>query len=106
MDVKTAFFNGELDEEIYMQQPVGFITKDQERKVCKLLKSIYGLKQSSRQWYLKFHRAITSYGFTMIDEDHCVYIKQFEDNFVILSLYVDDILLAANNINVIVAIKQ
>ena len=75
MDVKTAFLNGELDEEIHMQQPVGFITKDQERKVCKLLKSIYGLKQSSRQWYLNFHRAITSYGFTMIDEDHCVYIK-------------------------------
>ena len=106
MDVKTAFLNGELDDEIYMQQHIGFIAKDRERKVCKLLKSIYGLKQSSRQWYMKCHQTITSYGFTMIDEDHCVYIKQFEDNFAILSLYVDDILLAANNINVVVAIKE
>ena len=55
MDVKTAFLNGEIEEEIYMEQPVDFIAKGQEHKVCKLLRSIYGLKQSSRQWYLKFH---------------------------------------------------
>jgi hypothetical protein len=56
MDVKTAFLNGELDEEIYMDQPVGFVAKGQERKVCKLKRTIYGLKQSSRQWYLRFHQ--------------------------------------------------
>jgi hypothetical protein len=55
MDIKTAFLNGKLNEEIYMDQPVGFIAKGQERKVCKLKRSIYGLKQSSRQWYLRFH---------------------------------------------------
>ena len=55
MDVKTAFLNEELDEEIYMDQPIGFVTKGQEHKVCKLKRSIYGLKQSSRQWYLRFH---------------------------------------------------
>ena len=55
MDVKTAFLNEELDEEIYMDQPIGFVTKGQEYKVCKLKRSIYGLKQSSRQWYLRFH---------------------------------------------------
>ena len=58
MDVKTAFLNGELDEEIYMDQPIGFVTKGQEHKVCKLKRSIYGLKQSSRQWYLRFHQAV------------------------------------------------
>ena len=58
MDIKTAFLNGELDEEIYMDQPIGFVTKGQEHKVCKLKRSIYGLKQSSRQWYLRFHQAV------------------------------------------------
>ena len=48
MDVKTAFLNGELDEEIYMDQPIGFVTKGQKHKVCKLKRSIYGLMQSSR----------------------------------------------------------
>lgn len=87
MDVKIAFLNGELEEEIYMDQLVGFMKKGQEHKVCRLCKSIYGLKQSSRQWYLCFHNAITSYGFTMIQEDHYIYIKRSKDKFVILSLY-------------------
>ena len=55
MDVKTAFLNGELEEKIYMVQPEGFIVPGSEHKVCKLKKSIYGLKQSLRQWYFKFH---------------------------------------------------
>ncbi|KAK4390355.1 Retrovirus-related Pol polyprotein from transposon TNT 1-94 [Sesamum angolense] len=103
MDVKTAFLNGELDEEIYMDQPEGFQEMGLKRKVCRLKRSIYGLKQSSRQWYYRFHRAITSIGFTMIEEDHCVYVKRSVKNFLILSLYVDDILLAGNNMEMIVA---
>ena len=76
MDVKTAFLNGELDEEIYMEQPAGFVPDGQEDKVCRLLKSIYGLKQPSRQWYLRFHHEVISYGFVMIEEDHCIYVKR------------------------------
>ena len=94
MDVKTAFLNGELDEEIYMEQLFGLIQNGQKCKVCKLKKSIYGLKQWSMQWYLRFNHLITSYDYNIIDEDHCVYIKRSEIDFVILSLYVDDILLA------------
>ena len=67
MDVKTAFFNGELDEEIYMDQPLDFELEGQERKVCKLKRSIYGLKHASRQWNLKFHQAMLKYGFTMME---------------------------------------
>ena len=60
MDVKTTFLNGELDEEIYMDQPDGFVVKGQENKNCKLLKSLYGLKQAPKQWHQKFDRNLTS----------------------------------------------
>ena len=94
MDVKTAFLNGELDEEIYMTQHMGFEVKGQERKVCKLKRSIYGLKQSSRQWCFRFHDSIIYHGFEMIKEDHCVYLKRSKKSVLIISLYVDDILIA------------
>ena len=63
MDDKTAFLNGDLDEDVYMEQPPGFAEVGKEDLVCKLNKSIYGLKQASRQWYLKFDRIITQNGF-------------------------------------------
>ena len=97
MDVKTVFLNGELDEKIYMDQPLCFKFKGQEHKVCKLKRSIYGLKQASRQWNFKFHHAILKYGFKMIEKDHCVYLKRSNNSFVIFSLYVDDILLVENS---------
>jgi Reverse transcriptase (RNA-dependent DNA polymerase) len=106
MDVKTTFLNDNLEEEIYMEQPASFVVERQEHKVCKLLRSIYGLKQSSRQWYIWFHQAIISFDFKMIDEDHCVYVKISKNKFVILSLYVDDILLASNNKEYVQTIKE
>ena len=63
MDVKTAFLNANLEKEIYMMQPKGFIAKNQEHMVCKLKRSIYGLKQASRLWNIKFDQAIKSFGF-------------------------------------------
>jgi hypothetical protein len=61
MNMKATFLNGDLEEEVYMKQPEGF--DDNNQKACKLRKSIYGLKQASRQWCIKFHKVITSYGF-------------------------------------------
>ena len=72
MDVKTAFLNGELNEEIYMQQPDGFVLDGQERKVCRLLKSLYGLKQAPHD---KFNTTLTSVGFIVNEADKCVYYR-------------------------------
>ena len=97
LDVKKTFLNGELKEDIFMLQPQGFEIKGHEDKVYKLKRSLYRLKQSSRQWYLKFHQAILEIGFEMSPLDHCVYIWKCYDELTILSLYVDDILLSGNN---------
>ena len=98
MDVKTAFLNGYLEEEIYMSQPDGFIKEGQEQKVCKLLKSIYGLKQASRSWNLRFDETIKTYGFEQNVDEPCVYKLINEQTVVFLVLYVDDILLIGNNV--------
>ena len=63
MDVKTVFLNGNIDETIYMVQPENFESNDSKQLVCRLKRSIYGLKQASRQWYRKFDQVITSFGF-------------------------------------------
>jgi hypothetical protein len=73
MDVKTTFLKGELDEEIYMQQPDGFVAPGQENKVYRLRKSLYGLKQAPKQWYEKFDRTVTSTSFVVNEADTCVY---------------------------------
>jgi ATP-binding cassette subfamily B (MDR/TAP) protein 1 len=106
MDVKTTFLNGELEEEIYIDQLDGFIAKGQEGKVYKLLKSLHGLKQALNQWYEKFDKTLTSAGFAMNEADKCVYYRYGGGEGVILCLYVDDILIFGNNINVIKEVKD
>ena len=76
MDVKTAFLNEDLDEEIYMEQPEGFISKGNENKVCRLMKSLYGLKQAPKQWHEKFDSVMVKNGFRINECDKCVYYKQ------------------------------
>ena len=72
MDVKTAFLNGKLEEEVYMKQPNGFSSSSGDQLVCKLKKSIYGLKQASRQWNLKFHKVVTLLYFEENVMDHSI----------------------------------
>ena len=98
MDVKTAFLNGDIEEIMYMVQPEKFVLGDSKSMVCKLKKSIYGLKQASRQWYYKFYQVITSYGFEANVVDDCVYHKFSGSKYIFLVLYVDDILLASKDI--------
>ena len=107
MDVKTAFLIGELEEEIYMDQPDGFVSKDQEGMVCKLLKSLYDLKQAPKQWHEKFDRTLTSAGFVVNKADKCVlYYRYGGAEGVILCLYVDDILIFGTSLNVIKEVKE
>lgn len=106
LDVKTAFLHGELEEQIYMQQPEGFAEKGKEHMVCLLKKSLYGLKQSPRQWYKRFNAFITTQGFNRSKYDVCVYFKKIVDNsWVYLLLYVDDMLIAAKDIDEIKRLK-
>ncbi|KAJ9565193.1 hypothetical protein OSB04_001159 [Centaurea solstitialis] len=94
MDVKTAFLNGELNEEIYMRQPEGFVISGNENKVCKLVKSLYGLKQAPKQWHQKFDDVVLSNGFALNQADKCVYSKfDASGKGVIICLYVDDMLI-------------
>nr|GEX09268.1 putative zinc finger, CCHC-type [Tanacetum cinerariifolium] len=101
MDVKNAFLNGDLHEDVYMAQPQGFRSKGQEHLVCKLKKSIYEIKQASRQWYLKFDEVMKKHNFIKNQVDQCVYLKMSGSNFIIFVLYVDDILLASNDIDLL-----
>src|SRR6266498_1641314 len=106
MDVKTAFLNGELEEEIYMDQPDGFVVNGHEGKVCKLLKSLYGLKQAPKQWHEKFDNTLTSVGFIVNEADRCVYYRYGGGEGVILCLYVDDILIFGMSLNLIKEVKD
>lgn len=106
MDVKTAILNGDLEEEVYMDQPEGFKVPEKENLVCKLKKSVYGLKIASRQWYITFNNIITSYGFVENTVDRCIYMKVSGSKFIILVLYVDDILLAANDVSMLHDVKK
>ena len=106
MDVKTAFLNGELDSEIYMEQPDGYIDKQRPNMVCKLQKSIYGLKQSARCWNLSIDRFLKASGYTQSDADPCIYSKLKDSSLMIIALYVDDILLASNDLNLLEAEKN
>ncbi|GJS63364.1 zinc finger, CCHC-type containing protein [Tanacetum coccineum] len=94
MDMKTAFLNGEMEEEVYMNQPLGFILPGYENKVCKLVKSLYGLKQALKQWHQKFEEVVSSNGYLLNQADKCVYSKfDASGKGVIICLYVDDMLI-------------
>jgi hypothetical protein len=98
LDVKTAFLNGDLNEELYMTQPTGFVASGREGEVCKLNRSIYGLKQASRAWNIKIHGFLIKFGFIRSSADPCVYIKKEEDCLTIIAIWVDDGLICGSDI--------
>lgn len=97
MDVKMTFLNGDLAEDVYMCQPEGFVNPNNNKLVCKLNKSIYGLKHASPQWNAKFHNVVSLFDFVENIVDQCTLLKVGGSKYIFLVLYMDDILLASNN---------
>ena len=110
MDVKTAFLNGDLEEEIYMEQPKGFVAPGQASKVCRWVKSLYGLKQAPMKWHAKFYHVVFSNSFKANEYDSFVYYKEYhrdnEEGYVMITLYVDDLLITGSNDKVIKSTKD
>jgi hypothetical protein len=106
MDVKTACLNGKLEEEIYMEQPQGFVHKGGEHLVCKLHKSLYGLKQSPRAWNQNLDAFLKSIEFMKSDADPSVYVVQVGDVKFFIVVYVDDLILVCNDQTKLLQIKE
>jgi hypothetical protein len=97
LDVKNAFLHGDLQEEVYMEIPPGFGTSQTKGKVCRLKKSLYGLKQSPRAWFDRFRRAVCGMGYGQCNGDHTVFYRHAERRITILAVYVDDIIITGDD---------
>lgn len=96
LDVKNAFLNGDLEEEVFMELPPGFSEEGQVEKVCRLEKALYGLKQLLRAWFAKFTKAIKRHGYTQAHSDHTLFYKH-QHKLVIIIVYVDDIIITGDD---------
>ena len=105
MNVKATFLNGKLTEDVFMTQLEGFTDPKYPNGVCKLHKSIYGLKQASRSWNLCFDEKIKEFGFLRSEDEPCVYVRFSGSVVVFLILHVDDILLMGNVIPTLKDVK-
>ena len=104
MDIKGAYLNGILKETIYMDQAKGF--DDKTRRVCHLIKTIYGLKQSGQEWNTELDKQLTHYGFQKLISNPCAYIKWDGNKISIVTIWVDDLLLTISNDGIMVRVKE
>ncbi|KAJ8747308.1 hypothetical protein K2173_014369 [Erythroxylum novogranatense] len=104
LDINNAFLHGDLDEEVYMQLSQG--CAGDRNKVCKLVHSLYGLRQASRQWNAKLTSAFLHFGFTQASSDQTLFLRNDSDGFMALLVYVDDVILASDSMQAIRTIKQ
>lgn len=106
LDVKTAFLNGEIKEEVFVSQPEGYVQKGKEHMVYKLLKALYGLRQAPRAWYSKLNKCLEEMGFIRCPYEHAVYTKQEGKETLIISVYVDDLLVTGTSMMLIEEFKK
>lgn len=97
LDVKNVFLYGDLTEEVYMEQPLGFVAQGQTHLVCKLKKVIYGLKQSLRAWFDQFSQVVFAARFKRSQDNHSVFMQHSSFGIVVLIVYVNDILLSSSD---------
>ena len=106
LDVLTAFLNGILTDEVYMYQPPGFIQRGTEHLVCKLHKSLYGLRQSPRAWYARLHAALLAWQLIQSQSDPNLYFAHIKNHTIALLVYVDDILITGSDPRLITQLKE
>ncbi|KAJ0590261.1 putative RNA-directed DNA polymerase [Helianthus annuus] len=106
MDVKTAFLNGKLNEQVYIEQPQGYIKHGEERKVCHLQRALYGLKQAPRAWYSRIDSYFLQNKFKKSAYEHTLYIKDINKGKLVICLYVDDLIIASNSMHLITKFKE
>ncbi|CAH9083140.1 unnamed protein product [Cuscuta epithymum] len=106
LDIKNAFLHGDLQEEVYMEQPPGFVAQGEYGKVCRLRKSLYGLKQSPRAWFGKFSQSIERFGMIKGQSDHSVFYRKTKAGITLLVVYVDDIVITGSDTAGILALKN
>ncbi|KAJ0522114.1 putative RNA-directed DNA polymerase [Helianthus annuus] len=106
MDVKTAFLNGKLTENVYIEQPIGYVKKGEEHKVCQLKKALYGLKQAPRAWYSRIDGYFLSQGYNKCVYEHTLYFKHSTSTRIIICLYVDDLIIASDSLDQIRQLKE
>jgi hypothetical protein len=106
MDVKSAFLNGELKEEVYVVQPPGYVKEGQEHKVYKLHKALYGLRQAPRAWNIKLDGTLKKLGFNQNPLEHGLYARSSGDTRLLVGVYVDDLIVMGNCNKEISSFKQ
>ncbi|CAM8882206.1 unnamed protein product [Rhodiola kirilowii] len=107
LDVNNAFLHGVLDEDVYMKLPPGFYQQARQNgQVCKLQRSIYGLKQASRQWFARFSDALVAFGFVQSMNDYSLFTLKLQGEFLVLLVYVDDVVLTGTSSQLIAKVKS
>jgi hypothetical protein len=106
MDVKSAFLNGELQEQVYVEQPPGFVLRGHENKILHLVKALYGLRQAPRAWYAKLDSSLIELGFQRSTSEHAVYLRGVGDHRLVVGVYVDDLVITGANGDDITTFKE